>query len=72
MKKKNTNKPTNKDILAEISYLGQRLMSLGIVVDNLAKIFDLYISFKKDKKKFEKFLKDQAEKMREIEEKEAK
>ena len=60
MKKKNINKPTNKDMIAEINFLGERLMSLTTVVSNMSKVLDLYITFRKQNKKFEKFIKEKA------------
>ena len=61
MKKANTKKPTNKEIVMEINYLGQKLMTLATVVNNLSKVLDLYVSYRGQTEEFTKFLKDKAD-----------
>ena len=58
----NKKKPTNKEIVREINHLGQRLMMTEQVLTNYVKVFDLYLNYKKDEKKFQKYIKTMSEK----------
>jgi hypothetical protein len=49
-------KPTNKEMVQEINYLGQRLMATESVLQNTVKVMDLYINFNKDQDKFKKYV----------------
>lgn len=69
MAKVKKKKPTNKEIVQEISYLGQRLMMTERVLNQYIKLFDLYLNFKKDSDKFKKFVEDLAKKDTKVKEK---
>ena len=69
MAKVKKKKPTNKKIVQEISYLGQRLMMTERVLNQYIKLFDLYLNFKKDSDKFKKFVEDLAKKDTKVKEK---
>ena len=58
----NKKKPTNKEMVREINHLGQRLMMTEQVLTNYVKVFDLYLNYKKDEKKFQKYIKTMSEK----------
>ena len=69
MAKVKKKKPTNKEIVQEISYLGQRLIMTERVLNQYIKLFDLYLNFKKDSDKFKKFVEDLAKKDTKVKEK---
>jgi len=52
----NKKKPTNKEMVQEINYLGQKLMMMEQVLQNYVKAFDLYVAMNKHEKKFKKFI----------------
>ena len=62
----NRKKPTNKEMLHEIQYLGQRLVMMEQVLNKYVSALDLYILFQKNDDKFREFiekkLKEQADK----------
>jgi hypothetical protein len=58
----NKKKPTNKEMVREINHLGQRLMMTEQVLTNYVKVFDLYLNYRKDDKKFQKYIKTMSEK----------
>lgn len=49
-------KPTNRELVEEINYLGQRLIRTEQILQNYVKAFDLYVAMKKDEKKFKTFI----------------
>jgi len=56
--KRTKKKPTNKEMLDEIQFLGSKLFEVFNQVKNIASVVDLYILYKKDEKKFEKFVQE--------------
>ena len=52
----NRKKPTNKEVIEEVKFLGSKLYEMHGNMKNVASIVDLYILFKKDDKKFAKFV----------------
>ena len=69
MKKK---KPTNNELLAEMTLLEQKIMYLSTVVGNWSQVIDLYILYRKQDKKFASFIEKKAKEMnKKVEEEEA-
>ena len=58
-------KPTNKEIVAEINHLGQRLMMLETIVQRYVSAVDMYIQFQDNDEKFKDFLLKKAEEAKE-------
>jgi len=61
----NRKKPTNKEMLQEIQYLGKRLVMMEQVLNKYVSALDLYIMFQENDDKFREFieikLKEQSE-----------
>jgi hypothetical protein len=49
-------KPTNKEIVQEVQFLGNKVYEMYNQVRNIASVIDLYIAYNKDADKFEKFV----------------
>ena len=62
MKKKNSKKPTNKDMVQEINYLGGRLVQVENVLRNTIVVLDGYIQYKKDDDDFKEYLESKRKK----------
>ena len=58
--KQKKKKPTNKEVLEEINYLGHKVVETHMALRNLAKVVDMYILFRKQNKKFPKFIEQTA------------
>ena len=59
-------KPTSKDIIGEVNYLGNRVVQLEGVVRNLVTVVDKYIKFKGDDDKYKSYLEEEAKKRNSI------
>ena len=54
-------KPTNKELLQEINYLGNMSMQNGRVIKNVIGLLERYIEYKGDTKEFTDMVKSESE-----------
>jgi hypothetical protein len=57
--KRNTKKPTNKDLVYNIALNKRMIIELNQQIGILESVINKYIEMKKDTKKFNKYLQDQ-------------
>ena len=60
--KRNTKKPTNKDLVYNIALNKRMIIELNQQIGILESVINKYIEMKKDTKKFNKYLQDQINK----------
>ena len=65
-KQKHTKKPTIKEIVKEVNYLGGRLVQLESVLRNTVAVVENYIKFNKDEDKFKTYITKESEKRRSV------
>lgn len=65
-KKKYSKKPTIKEIVKEVNYLGGRIVQLESVVRNTVAVLENYIKFHKDEDKFKDHLTQEGEKRKSV------
>jgi len=64
--KNKKSKPTLKEIIQEVNYLGGRLIQLENVVRNSVFVMEKYIKFKGDHEAYKKSLEDETEKKKSV------
>jgi len=70
--KRNTKKPTNKDLVYNIALNKRMIIELNQQIGILESVINKYIEMKKDTKKFNKYLQDQFNKEADEETKDSK